>query len=229
MTQPSSRTGKVLVLAAVEAELVALAPLADSPRVQLALAGVGPAAAAARTAALLAAAPGAYALVVSAGIGGGFPGRARPDELVVATESVAADLGAETPETDQPGGGFLPLEELGFGVSRYPADPHAAGWLLRLLREAGLSAVEGPVLTVSTVTGTAETLAARSRRVPGAAAEGMEGFGVAEAAQLFGLPFAELRAISNAVGPRDRGAWRMKEAFAALEAAALIVKEALNE
>ena len=34
----------------------------------------------------------------------------------------------------------------------------------------------------------------------------MEGFGVATAAALAGVPFAELRTISNAIGPRDRGA-----------------------
>ena len=44
----------------------------------------------------------------------------------------------------------------------------------------------------------------------------MEGFGVATACALAGVPFAEVRAISNAVGPRDRGAWRIGEALAAL-------------
>ena len=37
------------------------------------------------------------------------------------------------------------------------------------------------------------------------------------AAVMAGLPFAELRTISNAVGPRDRDAWRITDALAALE------------
>jgi futalosine hydrolase len=57
-------------------------------------------------------------------------------------------------------------------------------------------------------------------RHPDAVAEGMEGYGVAVAATQAGLPFAEVRAISNPVGPRDRGAWRLREALDALTAAA---------
>ncbi|WP_442950188.1 phosphorylase family protein, partial [Paenibacillus sp. 1-18] len=50
-------------------------------------------------------------------------------------------------------------------------------------------------------------------------AEAMEGYGVAVAANKLGLPVMEIRTISNAVGPRDRAAWRIKEALQALEAA----------
>jgi futalosine hydrolase len=50
-------------------------------------------------------------------------------------------------------------------------------------------------------------------------AEAMEGHGVATAAAQAGIPFAELRTISNPVGPRDRESWRFGEALAALTAA----------
>jgi futalosine hydrolase len=76
--------------------------------------------------------------------------------------------------------------------------------------------VPGAILTVSTVTGTAARADALAARYPDAVAEGMEGFGVATACALAGVPFAEVRAISNAVGPRDRGAWRIREALDAL-------------
>ncbi|HYN93641.1 MAG TPA: futalosine hydrolase, partial [Pilimelia sp.] len=46
------------------------------------------------------------------------------------------------------------------------------------------------------------------------------GYGAACAAAGAGVPFAELRAISNAVGPRDRAAWRIADALTALTAAA---------
>ncbi|MBI0384156.1 futalosine hydrolase, partial [Streptomyces albiflaviniger] len=77
----------------------------------------------------------------------------------------------------------------------------------------------GTVLTVSTVTGSAERAAELLRRHPRAVAEAMEGFGVAEAAAAQAVPALEVRTVSNAVGPRDRAAWRIGEALEALTGA----------
>ena len=65
--------------------------------------------------------------------------------------------------------------------------------------------------------------AALGGRFPDVVAEGMEGAGVAAAATATGIPFAEVRAISNAVGPRDRDAWRIADALAALGTAVAAV------
>jgi futalosine hydrolase len=173
--------------------------------------GVGPAAAASCAATALTAAGGAgepYALVVSAGIGGGFgtagdPGA--PVSTVLADSIVAADLGAQT------GSGFAAVTELGFGTTEH-RPPEG---LVRALGEA-TGAVSGTVLTVSTATGTAGRADELATRHPGAAAEAMEGFGVAEAASAHGVPILEIRTVSNRVGPRDRDAWRIPEALAAL-------------
>ncbi|MEU6538087.1 futalosine hydrolase [Streptomyces sp. NPDC047000] len=174
-------------------------------------AGVGPARAAAATAtALTAAALGGapYDLVVCAGIGGGFPPDAPVGSLVVADEITVADLGAETAD------GFVPVTDLGFGtVTHRPPDS-----LVRDLAGV-MGARVGAVLTVSTVTGTAARAAALRARHPNALAEGMEGFGIAEAAAAHGVPVAEIRAVSNPVGPRDRAAWRIGDALTALTAA----------
>ncbi|NUS57707.1 MAG: futalosine hydrolase, partial [Streptomycetaceae bacterium] len=89
--------------------------------------------------------------------------------------------------------------------------------------------VEGPVLTVSTVTGSAARAAELTARHPGAAAEAMEGFGVATAAAAAGLPVGELRTVSNAVGPRDRAAWRIPDALKALGTAMAAVLPVLDE
>nr|WP_315370558.1 futalosine hydrolase [Paenibacillus xylanexedens] len=164
----------------------------------------------------------AYMLVISAGIGGGFPGRADVGSLVVADAMVAADLGSQTPD------GFLSVDELGFGSSIVATDAELAARLRHELQRAGLAVSGGTAVTVSTATGTAETAAELLRRVPDAAAEGMEGFGVATAAQQFGVPALELRAISNAVGPRDRDAWRIKDALDALQAASSILREVIS-
>jgi len=260
----TTSSSRVLIVTAVDAEKDAvLRGLGDTAaeRFDVIAAGVGPASAAAGTAATLAYAvaaastsalahgytapspsdvaqtsatssrPGplagagyspAYRLVISAGIGGGFPGRADVGSLVVADAMVAADLGSQTPD------GFLSVDELGFGSSIVAADAELAARLRHELQRAGLAVSGGTAVTVSTATGTAETAAELLRRVPDAAAEGMEGFGVATAAQQFGVPALELRAISNAVGPRDRDAWRIKDALDALQAASSILREVIT-
>lgn len=199
----------LLVVTAVAAEAEAvLRGLPAQCQVTVAPVGVGPAAAAAGTARLLALADGAFEAVLSAGIAGGIGVPA--GGLVLARNSIAADLGAESPD------GFLTLDELGFGTSIAPADAE----LLDRLSAALPSAVLGDVLTVSTATGTADRTAVLIARHPNAVAEAMEGYGVGCAARDFGLPFAELRTISNPVGPRDRAAWRIGDALAALTEAA---------
>ncbi|MFC9338753.1 futalosine hydrolase [Streptomyces sp. NPDC057020] len=200
---------------------------ADAPdgrvRIDVLVGGVGPAAVAASTGTALAyaaltgtgsgASAGAgapYGLVVSAGIAGGFQPLAPLGSVVVSSAVVAADLGAQTPD------GYLTVDELGFGRSSHPVPEALTGRISAVLDAAGLPHTVGPVLTVSTVTGTADRAAELAARHPGAAAEAMEGFGVAEAAGAYGVPVAEIRAVSNAVGPRDRAAWRIGDALHAL-------------
>lgn len=212
---------RILIMTAVSAEREAvLRGLCGDSRFDVLLAGVGPAAAAASTARALA--KGDYALAISAGIGGGFPGQAEIGSLVVASQMIAADLGAETPD------GFSSVDELGFGASRVQADAVLAARLAKALQAGGLPVCLGPVLTVSTVTGTARSALEMAARVPGAAAEGMEGYGVAIASSGCEIPVLEIRAISNTVGPRDRAAWRIGEALAALEAATIVITEVLE-
>ncbi len=222
LSQKKPVVGKrVLVVTAVSVEREAvLRGLRSNSRFDVVVVGVGPAAAAANTTKLLAAAE--YSLVVSAGIGGGFPGKAEVGSLVVANEIVAADLGVETPE------GFSSLDELGFGSTRVQVDAGLANRVAGALQAAKLTVNIGSILTVSTVTGTTASAARLAARVPGAAAEAMEGYGVALAAQNFGVPILEIRAISNLVGPRDRSSWRIKEALDVLTAASSVLMEVLR-
>ncbi|WP_438351732.1 futalosine hydrolase [Paenibacillus sp. FA6] len=212
---------RILIMTAVQAEKDAVVRgLRDSSQFDVRIAGVGSAVAAANTATALALAD--YSLVISAGIGGGFVGQAELGSIVVASEIIAADLGAETAE------GFCSVDELGFGSSRVQVESNLVNLVTNALHRAGLSVHTGPILTVSTVTGTSESAVALDKRVPGATAEAMEGYGVAVAAQIHNVPVLELRTISNVVGPRDRAAWKMKEAFEALEAASSILLEVLT-
>lgn len=213
---------RVLVMTSVAAEREAvLRGLGEDHRFDVVVGGVGPVAAAISTAKLLATADAEYGLVICAGICGGFVGQADIGTLVVASEILAADLGAETPE------GYCSLDELGFGSARVPVDQELAERVTAALQQAVLPAVKGPVLTLSTVTGTAETAGELAQRVPGAVAEAMEGFGVASAAHDRGIPALEIRAVSNPIGPRDKSAWRIKDALDALQAASSILVEVL--
>jgi futalosine hydrolase len=184
---------RLLVVTAVEAERAAI----DLPDVLVG--GIGPARSAAATSAALA--RDRYDLVLSAGIAGGFAPLAVGDIAVAATIAFA-DLGVET------AAGVDPLPS---AVASYDVAPKLA---VELADRTGGHL--GTVVTVATVTGTAAAAQALLARYPDAVAEAMEGAGVAAAAAHHGVPFAEIRAISNAVGPRDRAAWRIGDALAAL-------------
>lgn len=180
---------------------------------RLVVSGVGPVAAAlATSAALHAARP---RLEVSAGIAGAFaPSGLRPGDLALSSRMIQADYGAEDRS-----GAFLSLAALGLAAAPQLPGPAAYGDFAappgaRALAQA-IGAAYGPMLTLSTVTGTAERAAALLARFPGALTEGMEGAGVAHAAALAGVSALELRGISNLVGPRDRAAWQIGAGLAA--------------
>jgi len=213
---------RVLVVCAVPAErdAVATATRGMGPRVEVVAGGVGPAAVAASTTAALLTARHAgrpYDLVVAAGIAGGFAAAGvHVGDTVVADRIVAADLGAELPPTPQSPAGFASVADLGFGAVEHRPPPA----VVSAAAEAA-GARTGAVLSVSTTTGTDERAAQLLARHPDAAAEAMEGFGVAEAvaAHSAPTPVLEVRTVSNAVGLRNRAAWRIPQALAALSTA----------
>lgn len=208
-TRPRRTPVTALIVVAVEAELAAIR--AAAPEAHVLVGGVGPAAAAAATAAALT--TGRVELVISAGIAGGFA-PTPIGSIAVASASVFADLGIETES------GYEAISATGFGVERYEVAPRLA---VELSDVTG--GHMGTVLTVATVTGTAATAAELQRRHPDAIAEAMEGAGVAAAAANHDVAFAEIRAISNAVGPRRRDEWDIPRALDALGRAIAAVVE----
>ena len=221
----------VLVICAVEAErdavvrnlgsatpleiagLIGVAVDTAAGSVQVFDAGPGPVAAALSTAALLAVDP-EYDLVVSAGIAGGFRGRADIGDVVLADQVIAADQGVMTDE------GFRTLRDLGlpgeggYAVGNVEHRARLASGPYRLLA--------GDILTLSSMTGTDARASELAARYPRAVAEAMEGYGVIEATRRSrertgrDIPFAEIRAISNIIGRRDRSTWNIPLAFGAL-------------
>lgn len=153
---------------------------------------------------------GGFDFVLQAGIAGSFD-RALPlGSVVVVAEEVFGDLGAEDWEA------FLDVFDLGF--EDRDRVPFVGGALPAPLAQSPfplsrLQPVKG--LTVQTVAGRAETVALRARRY-GATLESMEGAALHYVALQLGVPFLQLRAVSNYVEPRNRAAWQIGPALQAL-------------
>lgn len=164
-----------------------------------------------------------HSAVLSVGVAGSLPGSGLEiGQVVAATASVYADEGLETD------GGFQTLSQLGFPPGPFsgesiPADPQLLPWLKQV------ADASGPIATVSTCSGT-DARAAAVRARTGAIAEAMEGaaIGHALARRHPGLPFGELRAISNRTGRRDAQGWNLNLALARLSAALQALDTALR-
>lgn len=144
------------------------------------------------------------AAVIQVGVGGAFAGACLPvGALAVAEEEVALDSGLLTAD------GLQGMETLGFPLlpgdpprfDVFPTDPE----LTALLAE-GCGAERVRFGTADAVTGDAG-VAQRLRAERGVDVESMEGAAAAHACLALGLPFAELRGVSNVVGVRDKRAW----------------------
>ena len=170
--------------------------------------GVGPVAAAITTATLLATEP-SYDVVVNAGIAGGFKDRVAIGDIVLANLTTFADVGARTDD------GFLTLRDMGM-----QQDSSLALGDQRLVDRisAARQLASGEVLTLACMTGTGPHAEELARRYPRALAEAMEGFAVIAATGGYdNVRFvAEVRAISNIIGRRDRSTWNIPLAFDAL-------------
>lgn len=192
-------------------------PVALDPGVEVLRCGIGKANAAGAVA--RAVEPDRHRGVLNLGVCGALPGS--PLELgtvVLATASVFADEGVASEA------GFSDCRRMGFPLIEGSAagDGGAEGFAGDAGLRGALRAVadrEGPVATVSTCSGTddlAQAVAART----GAVAEAMEGAAAALVCARLGVPFAELRVVSNTTGARQRQRWDLGSALARLAAVA---------
>lgn len=176
------------------------------PGLSLVVTGVGKAASAGACGALLRPTDG---VVLNVGVAGALPGSGlRLGTVVVASTSVFADEGAQTPQ------GFIDIAALGFppGDAAGVAMPCDAGVVDSL---TPLADAVAPVATVSTCSGT-DALAREIERRTGAAAEGMEGAAAVLVCRRLGLPAGELRVISNTTGDRGSQVWDLPGALGVL-------------
>lgn len=187
----------------------------------------------------------APSLVLQTGIAGAFTGgghsHATPGDVVLATEEIYADTGSSSPD------GWLSAGELGLPIAHIGGMAFGNGFLLdEGLVRAAARAVEGAMtlrhaehsephprvimgacVSASQVTGLRADGIATARRW-GAVAETMEGTAAAHLCALYGVPFVEVRGISNLVVDRDRGSWEVARAVEVSSSAALAICRALD-
>jgi futalosine hydrolase len=164
---------------------------------------------------------GDYDLALNLGVCGAFDRTLALGTVVHVTTDRFAELGAED------GDAFLTMSDLGLlDANEFP---FTAGTLVNAAPPGSsvlksLPSVQS--ITVSTVHGNEESIArAVERFAP--QVESMEGAAFMYACLVHGLPFAQVRSVSNAVERRNRAAWKLPEAVRALNAAAVEIIDTL--
>ena len=188
---------RILLVAATEGEISALRPELK-PDVDVLVTGVGMVSTAARCARALALTR--YDLALNVGICGSFDRALAPGSVVHVVRDHIAELGAEDNEE------FVTIEAI-----RLPAEwtfVNSAPPALAALR--ALPAVNA--ITVNTVHGNERSIAAVMERFR-PEVESMEGAAFMSACLISNVTFAQVRAVSNIVERRNRGAWRVADAI----------------
>ena len=148
------------------------------------------------------------------GVCGSFRPEIFPGSVVHVVSDRLVELGAED------GDAFLTIQEMKLlGDDEFPftggrlvnAAPPVLGPL------SGMRAVNG--ITVNTVHGNDDSIARVTKRFS-PEVETMEGAAFMYACLIQGVPFAQVRAVSNMVERRNRAAWKLDEAIANLGAVA---------
>lgn len=193
---------KLLVVAATEAEIAPFSAIAGT-KADILITGVGMMATAYALTKKLQ--ENAYDLVIQAGVAGSFDNDLPPGSVVFVTSDRYGDLGAEDHDK------FLDITEM--GLLHKDVSPFSNGILQTPLspiqEKINLRKVTG--LSVNTVSGNEKTIAQRAKY--GCTVESMEGVAFHYVCLQENIPFAQIRAISNYVTPRDKTQWKMKEAI----------------
>ena len=158
------------------------------------------------------------------GVGGAYHSSgARVGDIALATEEIAGDEGVLTSD------GFKGTEHIGIALvrsdhaQRYNRFPVSAGHLRKAQQALSRTKTRalthtGTFITVSMCTGTSR----RAKELEGlyhGLCENMEGAAVAQVAELHGLPWLEVRGISNIVEARDLKTWDVQTAAEAVQTA----------
>jgi futalosine hydrolase len=165
------------------------------------------------------------------GIGGAYPSSgAKMGDVAVAKNEIAGDEGVLTHE------GFKDTEYLGIPLLKmatsgiYNTYPASEPLLQRTLRTLAGQPTAGAIhvgsfVTLSTCTGTRERARELEQRYR-SLCENMEGAAAAHVAMSHGIPWLEVRGISNIVEDRDLAKWEIPRAALAAQHAVMQVLEA---
>jgi futalosine hydrolase len=160
-----------------------------------------------------------FDVALNLGICGSFRTAIVPGAVVHVVSDRLAELGAED------GDRFLTIQQM--GLFRDDEFPFKGGRLINdspppIASLANLPSVDG--ITVSTVHGNEGSIAGVTERFR-PDVESMEGAAFMYSCLIHGVPFAQIRAVSNIVERRNRSAWKLHEAIAALGAEGLRILE----
>ncbi|NTV13394.1 MAG: futalosine hydrolase [Desulfobulbaceae bacterium] len=186
------------------------------------LSGVGPVEATFRLTNSLARLPSMPQGVINFGLAGAFPGVGLELlDLCLAEGEVLGDLGIVYPDRVEPlPKSFAPRRE-------FDCDPALLATATKSLAVAGLFCRRGRFVTLSGVSGT-KVRAESLRDSWQAICENMEGAALARVCQEFGVPFLELRCISNLALDRAEQLWQAGAAAQRCGQAAAILLEGLS-
>ena len=216
---------RILIVAATDTEIAPLLermislPTGDlsvdcysrgSHEIDVLITGVGMVATAAWCSRALAQTP--YDLALNLGVCGSFDSFIEPGTVVHVVKDRLAELGAE--DGDQ----FRTIEDLQLpGQAEFVNfDPPSNPGIEQLPSVAGI--------TVNSVHGNERSIALVTGRF-NPQVESMEGAAFMFACRLSGVPYAQVRAVSNAIERRNRGQWKVPEAIDALATAARTILE----
>jgi futalosine hydrolase len=146
-----------------------------------------------------------YSYVLNAGVAGSFNPDLEPGNMCLVTRDRFADFGTESPE------GLIPGEL--FPYTRLNQPPFRKGWLEPHI-PATLSDFNLPHLTAIT-SDTVHTNPASIQRLNdlwNPDLESMEGAALFYTCMMMGVPCAQIRSVSNRVGPRGANTWHLETA-----------------
>jgi len=135
-------------------------------------------------------------------------------DWAIISEEWFGDVGVLMPDE------FLPLDEIGFSLhenqknhwNQIPVSHQLAKRLAEVFNKPQI-----PGMTVNAVSGSESRIKELQKLAP-FFAENMEGAAIAYVCWLHHIRFAEIRAISNQVGVRDKSKWNIKESLEKLSA-----------
>ncbi len=211
----------LLLVSATDAELGPLKAAGLPENCTTLICGVGPVEATLNLSRHLSIAATEFTAVINFGLAGGYPDSGLELlDLCLAEREYLGDLGVILNDR------ILPLDPKFAPAQEFPCDPNLLDRAENLLARAGLAPRRGNFVTVAGSSGTLS----RSRYLSThyrAICENMEGGALARTCQAFGLPFLELRCISNLVLDRDRQVWQASEAAVRCGRALLAIAEGL--